>query len=365
MKIFVDKELGHVSYIYTSGEYAAVIDPKRDVSLYVKHIQDNSLKLKYIINTHPHADFISGDAELKYLYPDAEILQYEENEYFLGDTVLKIVKTPGHTPYCISCIVNDGIDRYMFSGDFLFAGSMGRIDLLGDEKIEELKALFYNSAKKVWDMGDEVVVLPSHIKGSFCAKEISENYITTIGIEKKTNKIFRHFPDKKLFLSKISHEFSKPLYAKKLPFINLDSSNKTLLKDIKECEEVNVTVDVRKRSDFVKGHVKKSINVPFDSNMAYILGSLVDISECIGIIGDKNTDYGDILIRLRNVGFDRVKILGDIQNFKTQPFRRNKKKSLFIEDIDLDYVLKHKEFNFECKNGNKAIAVESFLKGLE
>jgi len=359
IKIFKDKDLKQLSYILSDSNEALIIDPKRDIGKYVNYLKKHSLKLKYIINTHPHADFISGDLELKKIFKDAEIFDFEEREEKLGNLTIKTIKTPGHTPYCISCIVKEKVDRFIFTGDFLMVSDMGRIDLLGEENIQNLYEMFIKSAEKLWKLDDGVIVFPAHYKGSFCAKELNENFITTIGIEKKTNRIFSniHSQDAKTL---IKTSFEKPLFASKLPKFNLAKKRPS-----KKCKKVSVIVDLRKPEKFIKKHVKNSINIYEKANLPYILGSLVEIDECIGLIGDKKTNFKKAVKRLKNVGFDKIKILGNIKHFKTVPFKRYKTK-MYLDKVHLPKLLKYKDkkISFYCENGYKALAAESFLRRL-
>jgi len=254
------------------------------------------------------------------------------------------------------------VDNYIFTGDFLFVGDMGRIDLLGDETKESLANKSYESAKKLWSLDDNTIVLTSHIEGSFCGGGLGSSYISTIGIEKQTNKIFS-IKDKNKYISKLLNEkIEKPLFFSKLPKIN---QNPPLLKTLKEPKNIDIILDIRKPNKFKKAHILKSINIYQKANLPLILGSLVDIDTKIGIVGDENSDFEDVLKRLRRVGFDKLKVLGDIRKFETIPFEVEKKEIIDLEKISLNEILKYKDYNFKCKNGYKSMAVESFLKGLE
>ena len=151
-KQFIDKDLGHISYIFgdENSKEVIIIDPRRDIDKYKKFINKNDLTLKYIINTHTHADYVGGHLELIDIYPTAknifhysvpanfEFIKVKEGDIFkVGSLKLKILETSGHTPYCISVIVNENkIDKYIIKGELLFIVDIGRPDILGDENLK-------------------------------------------------------------------------------------------------------------------------------------------------------------------------------------------------------------------------------------
>lgn len=204
---FIDTGLGHVSYIVAcelTGE-ACIVDPERDIGRYSEFMGINALTLKYIFSTHPHADYIGGHIELATTYnapnifshlvpiENFETIQVKENDrFFIGNSIkIAVVETPGHTPFDICLLVSEGgADKLIFTGDILFIGDMGRPDLLGEGNMQTLADASYDSAKKIWNLADEIIVLPSHVRGSLCGKNLSHQYFSTIGIEKKTNRSF-------------------------------------------------------------------------------------------------------------------------------------------------------------------------------
>jgi hydroxyacylglutathione hydrolase len=204
-KSFIESDLGHVSYLIADEDTkeCAIIDPKRDIDEYISIINEYKLDLKYIINTHTHADYIGGHLELVNKYPDAKNIFHknvpanfnflgvkEGDILYLGKIKLKIIETLGHTLYDISFIVNEeNIDKYIFTGDILFVGDVGRPDLLGDELLEDLLKYSYESMRKLWKLDDSLIIFPSHIKGSLCGKNLKSTYFSTIGIEKKQIKL--------------------------------------------------------------------------------------------------------------------------------------------------------------------------------
>jgi len=346
---FIDKEIGSVSYIVHSNSEAIIIDPLRIVDEYVEYLKKNNLKLKYILLTHLHADFVAGHRELKEIF-NAEILPFREAEYKLGEYRLKIISTPGHTEESVSCLVDE---RFLFTGDFLLVGNIGRVDF-----IKNGAELAYESAKKIKSLDDDIVVLAGHVKGSFCSGGLSAEFISSIGIEKKKNRVFS-IDNKDEFIKAISKRYDKPSFASRLPQIN---KNPKLIKDLGEVERVDYIVDIREIEDFEKAHIKGSINIPQKANIPFILGYLVDIDKKVGIIGYEDSNFEEVRKRLLKVGFNKVKILGSVENFDTEPFIREKKKIIDLDKIRLSEIKKYRGFGFKCKNGYRAIAVESFLR---
>ena len=380
IKEFVNRYLGVVSYIVADKREAVIIDPIRDIREYLKFLDENSLKLKYIINTHPHADFVVGNLELKEIF-DADVVMFKDTllEYdFLkvkdgdilkfGSKELKIIETPGHTPYCISLLVED----YLFSGDFLFIGDMGRSDLLGDEFFNELLEKSFKSAKKIANLGDEIIILPAHIGGSLCGKSLSNIFFSSIGIEKRKNRVFKYFNNKQKYIKSLQEQVEKPLFFEKLSLINLKGA--TLLKnlsvkhvsfnDIDEYDYYDYIIDFRHPNCFKNNYIKGSINIYEGANYVMILGSLVDVNAKIVLAGSKNTNFKEILNNLRVIGFDRVDILkDDVNELKLEPFVNEAEDILDLEKVSLSEVRNlTKPYKVVCKSGYKAMAVESYLK---
>jgi len=162
---FIEKDLGHVSFVFADdvSKECVIVDPRRDIDEYVGFIDENDLKLKYILNTHTHADYVGGHLELVEKYPSAKNIFHKDmpknfdfigvkegNNFSLGNIKFKILETPGHTPYCISAVVSEeGVEKYLFIGDILFVGDIARPDLLGEELLDDLLDMSYNTVKKI------------------------------------------------------------------------------------------------------------------------------------------------------------------------------------------------------------------------
>ena len=213
MKIeqFYDENLAHASYIITSNNEAAVIDPARDPYPYLDYLAKNEAQLKVIIETHPHADFVSSHLELHkktnakiyvgklvgVFYPHIGV--EDGDEVILGNIKLKFLLTPGHSPDSISVLVFDEENNpyALLSGDTLFVGDVGRPDLRESagnisKKREELAgAMFETVQNKLKILNDEILVYPAHGAGSLCGKALSKERFSTIGNEKRFNYAFQ------------------------------------------------------------------------------------------------------------------------------------------------------------------------------
>lgn len=406
-KVFIDKDLGHVSYIIgdEKSKEIMIVDPRRDVEDYVNFIENNDLTLKYIFNSHTHADYVGGHLELVDKYKNAkniffkstplkfEFLGVKEGDVLeIGKLKLKILETPGHTPFCISGIINeDEVDKIIFTGDFLFVGDIGRPDLLGKEKIEELANLSFESAQKLWNLSDDLIVFTTHIQGSLCGKNLKNQYFSTIGIEKKTNKTFALSQNKERYIQNLlNKKIETPLFFKKMAKINIKGPN--LLKNIesikflnkeeffKEVKDEDYIIDFRHSNCFKNGYIKGSINGYEFSNIQLIIGSLIDIDNRLFLVGDRKTNFREIVKKLKRIGFDNIEAIlkndvNELDNLiKFEEDNDFSKKIINLEieektgDINIEIskiplLELDKDFFYEviCKNGYKSMAVATFL----
>jgi len=332
---FIDTDLGHVSYIVgcnISGE-AFIVDPRRDIKEYVDFIEKNDLTLKYVFNTHTHADYIGGHIELASKYDIDNIFQNsapvenfeiikvkEDDEFSIGSTLkIKILETTGHTPFDISLLLSENdTQKYLFTGDFLFVGDVGRPDLLGEENLLALANSSYNSAKKLWNLSDDIMVFPSHIEGSLCGKNLSSQYFSTIGIEKQTNCSFKLSQgSKEGYIENItSLDIEIPAFFKKMAGINiagprliadiLNNIKKVEFDEIKNKNNIQI-VDLREPKYFHKNHIKNSINICEDSNISLIAGNILDYEKDIYLIGGLDSNIDEFITKLLRVGLDNIK----------------------------------------------------------
>lgn len=332
---FIDIDLGQVSYIVACDETkeAFIVDPRRDIKEYEEFIEKNSLTLKYVFNTHTHADYIGGHLELASKYnidnifqnsvpiENFDIKRVKENDKFsIGNTIeLKILETPGHTPFDICLLLSENnTEKILFSGDSLFVGDIGRPDLLGEENLISLASAGYESSKKLWNLSDDIIVFTSHIEGSLCGKNLSSQYFSTIGIEKQTNCSFKLCQESKEdYIKNItSLNIETPEFFKKMAGINIDGPKLMVdiiqniqqveYEEIKEINNVQI-IDLREPNLFHKNHIKGSINICEESNVSLIAGNILDYAKDIYLIGAVNSDIDEYTTKLLRVGLDNIK----------------------------------------------------------
>ncbi len=323
-------------YIESNGE-VAIIDPLREVQTYIdKAIQDKAV-IKYIFETHFHADFVSGHVTLaektggKIIYgpmaqPHFDAYTAKDEEVFqLGDITITVLHTPGHTmeSTCYLLKDNSGKDYALFSGDTLFLGDVGRPDLAqkaADMTQEQLAGILYDSLrKKIMPLADEVILYPAHGAGSACGKNLSKETVGTIGEQKITNYALRADMTKEEFIVEVTDGLlPPPAY-----FPMNVKLNKEGYKDVeliieeakalqpKEFEiAANETgaliLDVRHQNDFEAGHIPNSIFIGIDGAFAPWVGALVlDYKQPILLVAPQGRER-EAITRLARVGYDNT-----------------------------------------------------------
>ncbi|MCH3883357.1 MBL fold metallo-hydrolase [Tenacibaculum aquimarinum] len=323
-------------YIESNGE-VAIIDPLREVEDYITKADKNEAKIKYIFETHFHADFVSGHVTLaektgaEIVYgPTAKTsfnaIIAEDNQVFkIGDITITAMHTPGHTMESTIYLLKDenGKNHAVFSGDTLFLGDVGRPDLAqkGDLTQEDLAGLLFDSLRnKVMVLADDVIVYPAHGAGSACGKNLSKETVGTIGDQKKTNYALRADMTKAEFIKEVTDGLLPPpayfplnVKLNKEGYKSLDQvvsvSKKPL--SVSEFELVAnetdaIILDVRHQSEFIKGFIPQSIFIGLGGTFAPWVGALIkDITQPILLvtpIGEEETT----ITRLSRVGFDNV-----------------------------------------------------------
>lgn len=277
------KGLAHFSYIIGDQTEAAVIDPRRDIDVYLKEAQKEGMKIKYIFETHRNEDYIIGSNALaqvtgaQVFHADGELdYQYGQlidtnKEYNIGRLSIRALHTPGHTKGSHSYVLEDydGSPWMLFSGDILFAGDVGRIDFYGEDNIPEIASLLYESLYNIiLPLGEEVILCPAHGAGSVCGSQIADRELTTIGIEKRSNP-YLQYAGKEDFVAEVGKMESKPKYfeimeaenlnpaaAKDIPFI---PALKPAEFEAEMVKENTVVIDIRSDSDYAASHITGSI----------------------------------------------------------------------------------------------------------
>ncbi|NER10578.1 Glyoxylase, beta-lactamase superfamily II [Muriicola jejuensis] len=324
-------------YIESMGE-AAIIDPLREVSPYIKRAAKDKARIKYVFETHFHADFVSGHVTLSkqtgapIIYgpnadPSFEAHIAEDGEEFkIGDLTIKVLHTPGHTMESTTYLLRDakGKDIAIFSGDTLFLGDVGRPDLAQKAAHltqEELAGLLYDSLReKIMPLADDVTVYPAHGAGSACGKNMMKETVDTLGNQKKMNYALRADMTKEEFVKEVTEGLLPP--PKYFP-LNV-KMNKEGYEDIGEVlkrgtralnpeefevlanETEAIVLDVRTQQDFVKGHIPRSIFIGLNGDFAPWVGALIaDVTQSILLVTPEGQEE-EAVTRLSRVGFDHT-----------------------------------------------------------
>lgn len=328
--------LAHASYLIGSEGEAAVVDPQRDVDQYINEAEAEGLKIKYVIETHLHADFVSGHRELAER-TGAEIVFGEKagaafpyravkdgDEIKLGKVVLRFLETPGHTPESISILVIDTAvsnePQKVLTGDTLFIGDVGRPDLAGSRghTAEQMASMLYDSLRdKLLKLSDATEVYPAHGAGSLCGRNISKETSSTIGQQRQFNYALQPM-SKDEFVRMMTTDLPEaPAYFPKDAEINRGGARP--LDELPPHpalapEEVNalaregaVVLDVRTAAQFGAGHVPGSINIGLNGQFASWAGNLIKLDAPVVLIGDDDEQVNSAVTRLARVGIENVK----------------------------------------------------------
>ena len=323
-------------YIQSEGE-AAIIDPLREIQPYIDKANAENAKIKYVFETHFHADFVSGHVDLAnktgatIVYgPGAEtsydIHSATDGEVFkIGKIAIKVLHTPGHTLESSSYLLIDenGNNHALFSGDTLFLGDVGRPDLAikSDLTKEDLAGMLYDSLRtKIMTLADDVIVYPGHGAGSACGKNLSKETIGTIGDQKKTNYALRSDMTKVEFVKEVLDGMPPPpQYFAKNAILNktgydafdqvLKTGNVALTPDDFEAianHEDALVLDVRTQSDFIEGHIPNSIFIGLNGQFAPWVGALItDLKQPIILVVPEGQNE-EAVTRLSRVGYDNT-----------------------------------------------------------
>ena len=323
-------------YIESNGE-VAIIDPLREVQGYIDRAANNNAKIKYIFETHFHADFVSGHVTLaektgaKIVFGPTAKTNFEShiatnNEVFkVGELTITVLHTPGHTMESSCYLLKDahGKDHALFSGDTLFLGDVGRPDLAQKSDVTEKDLagfLFLSLRNKIMPLADDVIVYPAHGAGSACGKNLSKETIGTIGNQKETNYALRATMTKEEFIKEVTDGLLPPpayfpfnVKLNKEGYQDIDNVIKNSAKPLSveafeiHANETNALVlDVRHQSEFIKGFIPQSIFIGLGGTFAPWVGALIkDIKQPILLVTPEGEEK-ETIIRLSRVGFDNV-----------------------------------------------------------
>ena len=328
-------------YITCNGE-AAIIDPLRETAPYMERLQKDNVKLKYIFETHFHADFVSGHVDLRkktgaaIVYgPNAAcefdcVSAKDGEEFKIGDITIKVLHTPGHTMESTTFLLKDAVgkDHCIFSGDTLFLGDVGRPDLAqkaANMSMEDLAGLLYESLMtKIMPLADDLIVYPAHGAGSACGKNMMKETIDTLGNQKKMNYALNQ-PNKAAFIKAVTDGLQPPpgyfgmnVAMNKKGYESfetvLNNGLRALSPDEFEAAAENseaLILDTRTSLDFYKGFIPQSVNIGLDGDFAPWVGALIiDVKQPLLLVTDIGKEE-EAVTRLSRVGFDHV--LGHLQ----------------------------------------------------
>lgn len=330
--------LAQGAYYIESNSEVAIIDPLREVTPYIKKAEKNGCEIKYIFETHFHADFVSGHVTLSKLTgapivfgpsatPNFEAIIATDHQVFkLGNITIMALHTPGHTMESTCYLLKDekGNDHALFSGDTLFLGDVGRPDLAqkaANMTQEDLAGLLFESLRnKVMPLADAVIVYPAHGAGSACGKNLSKQTVGTMGEQKKTNYALRADMTKAEFIKEVTDgllpppqyfplnvKMNKDGYEDVDAVIERGTTPLTALEFEDLATETGaIILDVRHQDDFAKGHIPRSIFIGIEGNFAPWVGALIaDVEQPILLVTPEGKEE-ETIIRLSRVGFDKT-----------------------------------------------------------
>jgi len=323
-------------YIESNGE-VAIIDPLRETQQYVDKATANNAKIKFIFETHIHADFVSGHVDLAkktgatiVFGPNTKTTfncynATDNEEFKIGDITIKVLHTPGHTLESVTYLLMDetGKNHAVFTGDTLFLGDVGRPDLAvkSDLTEKDLAGMLFQSLRtKIMTLDDSVIVYPAHGAGSACGKNLSKETIGTIGDQKKTNYALRADMTKEEFVKEVTNGLLPPpqyfplnVKMNKEGYTDigeiLENGTKPLTPEDFEiiANETNALIlDVRHQDDFTKGHIPQSIFIGIDGGFAPWVGAMIgNVKQPILLVTPKGREK-ETVTRLSRVGFDQT-----------------------------------------------------------
>ncbi|HEX8171129.1 MAG TPA: rhodanese-like domain-containing protein [Thermoanaerobaculia bacterium] len=322
--------LAHASYLIASGGEAVVVDPQRDVAQYLEEAERIGARIRYVIETHLHADFVSGHGELaprsgaeivfgaaaRAEFPHRAV--HDGDELRIGEVVLRAIETPGHTPESVCWLmVEDGAATKVLTGDTLFIGDVGRPDLAGGRGYtpEQMAAMLYDSLLKLLRLDDAVEVWPAHGAGSACGKNISSERSSTIGAQRRMNwalrpmerdefvkmlttdlpRAPRYFP----MDAEINRRGARPLDELSAPALTAQQVHERMLRGA-------MVLDVRDSNAFGAGHLPGAINIGLRGQYASWAGTLLPPNAELIVVAESAADAAEAVMRLARVGLENV-----------------------------------------------------------
>ena len=332
IKQFEYKPLAHYSYTIVSDGKMAVIDPERNPEQYYEFAKANNAEIVAVIETHPHADFVSSHLEIhkktgatiynsEKLGADYPHQSFDEGDSIkIGTVTLKAINTPGHSPDSITIVATEGSHTALFTGDTLFIGDVGRPDLrekAGNMKAkrEELAEMMYETIQnKFTELPDDAVVYPAHGAGSLCGKNLSDAASSTLGNERMGNWAFKD-QSKNEFMNTIldgqpfiPSYFGYDVDINKAGAANLEPAIENI-SFIENSTAEGLIVDIRDEETFKKGHLKGSFNIQAVSENAKFetwLGSIIKPEDTLTLVIDSKENKETLLHRVAKIGYEKL-----------------------------------------------------------
>jgi hydroxyacylglutathione hydrolase len=323
-------------YLESDGE-AAIIDPLREVQPYIEKAERRNAKIKYVFETHFHADFVSGHKDLaaktgaKIIYGPTgmkmgfeAIVAKDSQEFQLGKAKIRVIHTPGHTmeSVCYLLINEEGKEEAIFTGDTLFIGDVGRPDLaqkvVEDLTQEKLAGYLYDSLRnKILPLSDDLIVYPAHGAGSACGKNMSKETSDTLGNQKKTNYALQPMSKEEFIKEVLTGLTPPPAYFPQNVMMNIegyDSIDEVLARGVRPLSSAEfeaaanetgaLILDTRDPQSFAKGFIPNSINIGIDGSFAVWVGAMIpDLKQEILVVAEEGREE-EVITRLARVGYD-------------------------------------------------------------
>ena len=333
---FEERGLSHYSYAVGCSEKGqiAIIDPRFDVEVYLEYAEQNGLVISHVFETHIHADYASGarylaararatlvlsayDKEEKYEVEFPHKETSEGDRFKIGFITLEVIHTPGHTPEHLSFLVYEkSLPKALFSGDFLFVGSVGRPDLLGEKSAPYLARKMYHSLReKLANLPDSLEIYPAHGAGSFCGASLGTRPFSTLGQERLTNPYLKPDLSEQEFVSLIlSHSLPVPEYFFRMKVYNVSSDRQKVdfpkplnaQEFKKRVDKGDVVIDLRDQKAFSQGHIPRSICIGAGEKVGFWASGAVSYDTPILLVTSNPIHIQDAVNSLARVGFSQI-----------------------------------------------------------
>ncbi len=332
LEVFLTPGLGDCTFLLASGDEAVIVDPQRDAGRFVRAAELRHLRIRYVLETHVHNDYVSGALEIRastgaeiaaparggYSFP---VLGVDEgDELRVGDLRLVAIATPGHTPEHTSYgVMPAGSDApvALLSGGSLLVGTAGRTDLLGMDRAAELAEAQFGSLRRLAELPDEALVLPTHGAGSFCASGTPEEARTsTIGHERVANPAFASTDREAFVRRQLANLPAFPTYYAHMAPINragpvvvrgVPLPSPLDVEDVERWMQRGArVVDARGGAEFAGAHIPGSLSVPLDESFGSYVGWLVPFDSSIVLVAGGKDVHEDIAVQLFRIGYERI-----------------------------------------------------------